>query len=314
MSIQKLFDSIYVILGPTNVGIISDLNNNTNELYLIDSGMNEDDGIRIYNEIENFFSTKSNSFKIKVIINTHSHADHCGGNKYLFDKTNCEIWSTYNEYGSMINPFLQSVIIWGGNPLPELKTSYYMPQATTPTKIISKDSCIKLNNGNTISFIELPGHYFEMIGIRVQTLENQTALFTGDAFFGREHIFKYWIPFIYDIELFKKTLDFLSNKKDTWFIPSHGTVLQRIEELIEINKIAVLSTEYCILHILRKNDLTLEDILKQVCNLNNINLKTTQYALINCTLKSYLTYLLNKKKISFYIKENKMFWHLEDNK
>ena len=306
MAVINISDYIYYISGPTNIGIIEEqLSDTKSNLYMIDSGCNTEDGKRIFTEITEYFSQKD--ITIKAIINTHSHADHCGANNYIQQKTNCEIWITENEQGSLINPFLQPIISWGGNPLPEINSSYYVAEKTVPNKIINTNEKLTLNNGIKLSFINLPGHYFEMIGILCEN-DNKKILFASDGIFGRKNIGKYWIPFLYDVKEFKNSLDTISSLNADFCIPGHGEPTSQIEETVELNKIAIISNEQCILEALKHNNQTQEDILKYVADKNEINLHIAQYMLIGCTIKAYLTFLYNEGKISYHIKENKMYW------
>lgn len=306
MAVINISDCIYYISGPTNIGIIEEqLSDTKSNLYMIDSGCNTEDGKRIFTEITEYFSQKD--ITIKAIINTHSHADHCGANNYIQQKTNCEIWITENEQGSLINPFLQPIISWGGNPLPEINSSYYVAEKTVPNKIINTNEKLTLNNGIKLSFINLPGHYFEMIGILCEN-DNKKVLFASDGIFGRKNIGKYWIPFLYDVKEFKNSLDTISSLNADFCIPGHGEPTSQIEETVELNKIAIISNEQCILEALKYKEQTQEDILKYVADKNEINLHIAQYMLIGCTIKAYLTFLYNEGKISYHIKENKMYW------
>lgn len=306
MAVINISDCIYYISGPTNIGIIEErLSDTKSNLYMIDSGCNTEDGKRIFTEITEYFSQKD--ITIKAIINTHSHADHCGANNYIQQKTNCEIWITENEQGSLINPFLQPIISWGGNPLPEINSSYYVAEKTVPNKIINTNEKLTLNNGIKLSFINLPGHYFEMIGILCEN-DNKKVLFASDGIFGRKNIGKYWIPFLYDVKEFKNSLDTISSLNADFCIPGHGEPTSQIEETVELNKIAIISNEQCILEALKHKNQTQEDILKYVADKNEINLHIAQYMLIGCTIKAYLTFLYNEGKISYHIKENKMYW------
>jgi glyoxylase-like metal-dependent hydrolase (beta-lactamase superfamily II) len=306
MAVINISDCIYYISGPTNIGIIEErLSDTKSNLYMIDSGCNTEDGKRIFTEITEYFSQKD--ITIKAIINTHSHADHCGANNYIQQKTNCEIWITENEQGSLINPFLQPIISWGGNPLPEINSSYYVAEKTVPNKIINPNEKLTLLNGIKISFINLPGHYFEMVGILCEN-DNKKILFASDGIFGRKNIGKYWIPFLYDVKEFKNSLDTISSLNADFCIPGHGEPTSQIEETVELNKIAIISNEQCILEALKYKEQTQEDILKYVADKNEINLHIAQYMLIGCTIKAYLTFLYNEGKISYHIKENKMYW------
>ena len=74
----QLADSSYYIECPAKIGIYRI---NETEVAAIDSGSDKDAAkkvLRVLNE---------NGWKLKAIYNTHSHADHIGGNKYLQDQT-----------------------------------------------------------------------------------------------------------------------------------------------------------------------------------------------------------------------------------
>jgi glyoxylase-like metal-dependent hydrolase (beta-lactamase superfamily II) len=302
----ELLPDIYVIHGPTNVGAVCVRLGKKKDVYLIDSGGSADDGLRIYSELESLFG--KDDFTLKAVINTHSHADHSGGSEYFVKKTGCGVWMSFNEKTGMENTLLQSSVIWGGYPPPELQTPYYVPARCNITRVISSEDKIMLPDGKMISFIALPGHYFEMLGVICTAPDGRTAVFTGDAVFGRNVIGKFSIPFIFDVGTFMESLDTLSNTQADWYVPSHGDAVTRITETVEMNKIAVLETITCILSIITKKPLTAEELLTAVADENGIPLKLPQYVLIGSTLRSYLTYLYNAGRITYVIENNRMLW------
>ena len=82
MELIQIGEKTYYIKNPTNIGVYKVDENN---VYIIDSGNDKDAGKKILKIIE------ENNWKIKGIINTHSNADHIGGNKVIQDRTGCEI-------------------------------------------------------------------------------------------------------------------------------------------------------------------------------------------------------------------------------
>lgn len=311
MNAVKLLDSLYYIPGPTNTGIICDNENGVNQLYLVDSGNNRVEAEKIFSTIQELFPIEKGGFELKAIINTHSHADHAGGNAFIKEKTGCEVWISYGEAGSLMNPELQSMVVGGGHPLPQVDTAYLHAEKCVPDRIIGQNTIISLNNGGKISFKELPGHYIDMLGILYTDSNEKTVFFAGDAVFGQAHILKYWIPFLFDVEKFKNTLEMLSNSDYSWYIPSHGECVNRIQETTELNLIAILSTEHCVLSEIQKQPLTKSELIKRVADRNDIKFKVGQYALIECTLNAYLTYLMKKGKINVKIEDNQLVWFAE---
>ena len=62
MAVINISDCIYYISGPTNIGIIEErLSDTQSNLYMIDSGCNTEDGKRIFSEITEYFSNKTNN-------------------------------------------------------------------------------------------------------------------------------------------------------------------------------------------------------------------------------------------------------------
>lgn len=309
MKAQKLFDSVYFIPGSTNIGIILDCPARKTELcdvYIVDSGRGKDDAAIILRELSELFPDEN--YILKAVINTHSHADHSGGNAYLQETAGCKIWCSEGEAAGLQNPLIQSSVEWGGNPIEELKTEFYLPKKCKTDKFISEDLTDLLKNGGKIQYVPLPGHYFDMFGILYTDSAGHRVLFAGDGFFGRQFLFKYWIPYIFDVGKEFETLDKLSKFKADYYIPSHGDALPRIEETVEENQIALLSTEICIMGILNKESLTFEELLKRVADKNGINMKAAQIILIGSTLRAYLVYLRESGKADFYVEGNKMFW------
>ena len=80
--------NIYVIEGPTNIGVIIEEKDTKFEVILIDSGGSELDGEKVISTLDDFFSDKQKKYELSSIYNTHSHADHCGGNAILKNKYN----------------------------------------------------------------------------------------------------------------------------------------------------------------------------------------------------------------------------------
>lgn len=316
--IYWLTETLAVFPGPTTIGIIAIPSSNSKtprELYLIDSGPDRNYCELLFNSLDKEFK----KFKIKAIFATHSHADHVGANAQIVKKTGCKIYATKKEKPSIECPELQSAISYGGNPLPEYKTSYYLCESSHVDKIIKPHDFFELAKGIYLEAIPLPGHYFEMTGFICTVPEKQNKIsktkkifFTSDGIFTRSMLSKYWIPFIYDIGQFKKSLDIIKSINADYYIPSHGDIYTEISALYELNMISVIQNEQTIIQCLKNKPCTFEDILKYIADTNDISMRLSQFMLVGSTIRSYITELYCQEKITWTFIDNKMYWKIKN--
>ena len=88
----------YYINCPAKIGIYKA---SDNDVYLIDSGNDKDAGRKVRQILD------MKGWKLKAILNTHSNADHIGGNQYLQKQTNCKIFANKIETAFTNYPLLE---------------------------------------------------------------------------------------------------------------------------------------------------------------------------------------------------------------
>lgn len=287
MELVCVGEKTYYIKNPTNIGIYKADDEN---VYLIDSGNDKDAGKKILKLVG------EQGWKVKGIISTHSNADHIGGNKVICDRTGCDVYAYNIEKAFTEYPILEPSFLYGGYPFKELRNKFLMAKETNVINI--KDH---LPEG--LEYFVLKGHFFDMIGIRT----SDNVVFLGDALFSEETIAKYHLFFIYDVNGFLNTLDYLQGIDGKIFIPSHCQATDDIKGLIElnrnkINEIINLIYECC------KNKVTFEDVLKYVFDTYSLAMNVNQYVLLGSTVRSYLSYLCDEGRIFYEFEDNKMIW------
>ena len=62
---------------------------------------------------------------------------------------------------------------------------------------------------------------------------------------------------------------------------------------------------------IEKKPLTIEEIVKYVADKNNLDMSMGQYALINSTVRSYLSVMHDAKEIKMKIEKNKLYFFTE---
>ncbi len=287
MELVKVGEKTYYIKNATNIGVykISE-----DEVFLIDTGNDKDAGKKILKLMG------EQGWTVKGIISTHSNADHTGGNKLIQDRTNCPVFTSGIEKGFTEFPILEPSFLYGGYPFKDLRNKFLLPQASRPTAIEDH-----LPSG--LEFFPLRGHYFDMIGVKT----DDEVYFLADALFSEGTVTKYHLFFLYDVEAFLKSLDYLAALEGKCFIPSHCEACSDISDLIAMNRNKVLEILDKI-YSLCSQALTFEDILKAVFDFYGLSMNPNQYVLVGSTVRSYLSYLYDKGKLRFEFRENRMFW------
>lgn len=291
MELIKVGNNTYYIKNPTNIGIYKI---NDNEVYLIDTGNDKDAGRKILKIVD------EQGWSIKGIINTHSNADHIGGNKIIQNRTNCPVLTSPIEGAFTEFPQLEPSFLYGGYPFKDIKNKFLMAKESNVTHVDG-------NLPQGLEYFSLKGHYFHMIGIKT----DDDVYFLGDSLFSAETILKYHMFFIYDVKEYLNTLDFLETLDGNLYIPSHCEAMEDISELIEINreKINEVADKICSIC---NEEKTHEEILKCIFDQYQLVMNANQYVLIGSTIKSYLSHLYECGKVNFNFRENKMYWRKVD--
>lgn len=279
----------YYIENPAKIGLYK---LNETDVCLIDTGNDKDAGRKILNKI-----LKPEGLNLKYIINTHSNADHIGGNEFLQKRTGCKIFTVGAEKLFTEKPIMESSFLFGGYPFKELRNKFLMAAPSTCSFTDDPDF------PKEFEIIPLKGHFFDMIGIK--TPDN--IIFLADSVFGEDTVEKYHIFFIYDVKEYLNTLDKIDNLDADFFIPSHAPVYEDISPLTKINREKIFEIAEKIKEIC-KEPIIFEDILQQIFKSFNLTMDINQYVLVGSTIRSFLSYLKDENQISFEISDSKVFW------
>jgi glyoxylase-like metal-dependent hydrolase (beta-lactamase superfamily II) len=261
------------------------------DAWLIDAGSDKDAGKKVLKAAE------QNSWTVKGVINTHSHADHSGGNRLVQDRTGCAVLASRTEAAFINNPILEPAYLFGAFPPKELRHKFLLAQ---------ESKCEELNEYNLpqgLEIIPLEGHFFSMIGL----LASDGTAFIADSVASAETLEKYKLSFLYDVEAFLKSLDRLEKIEAKLFVPSHAAPVEDIRELTEINRRSVLEAAETITELCRGE--MFENILKQLFDKYSLTLSFEQYALVGSTVRSYLAWLSDSGRVEARIEDNRLLWY-----
>ena len=278
----------YYIQSPAKIGLIR---LNGNEVCLIDSGNDKDAGRKI-RQILN-----ANDWKLTAIYNTHSNADHIGGNQYLQKQTGCKIYAPGIDCAFTRHPILEPSFLYGGFPCKDLRHKFLVAQESDAQDLTSD----VLPDG--FQMIPLPGHFFDMVGFRTP----DDIVYLADCLSSQETLEKYQIGFIYDVAAYLKTLEMVKGMQAKMFIPAHATACEEIAALAQCNINKVMEIAEKIVDICEQ-PLCFELILQKLFADYGLDMNFEQYVLVGSTVRSYLAWLKDTNRLNGFFDNNMLLW------
>ena len=284
----QVSDACYYIQSPAKIGLVK---LNDTEVCLIDSGNDKDAGRKVRKILD------ANGWKLIAIYNTHSNADHIGGNKYLQGQTGCKIYAPGIECDFTRHPVLEPSFLYGGCPCKDLRHKFLMAQESS-VEYLTKDV---LPNGFEV--IHLPGHFFDMVGFRT----SDDVVYLADCLSSRETLDKYQIGFIYDVAAYIKTLEMVKALKAKIFVPAHAAVTEDIIELAQYNidkvhEIGEKIVDFC------REPLYFEALLQKLFTAYGLEMNFEQYVLVGSTVRWYLSWLKDMGRLNAKFENNMLLW------
>ena len=284
----QVADRSYYINCPAKIGLIR---LNDDEVCLIDSGSDKEAGRKVRQVLD------ANQWKLRAIYNTHSNADHIGGNKYLQTQTGCRIFAPGIEHDFTRHTLLEPSFLFGAFPPKELRHKFLLAQESDAEYLTQE--CLP----DGITSIPLKGHFFDMIGFR----DSDDVVYLADCLSSEETLEKYGISFIYEVAAYLDTLEQVKTMEAKMFIPAHARETDNIAPLAQINIDKVHEVAEHILSVCEE-PLCFEHILQKMFAAYGLSMNFEQYALVGSTVRSYLAWLKDDGRLTVEFDNNMLLW------
>ncbi|MBX6396542.1 MAG: MBL fold metallo-hydrolase [Alicyclobacillaceae bacterium] len=231
---------------------------------LIDSGLDKETAKKIDQAL------CSLGYRPTVILNTHGHADHCGGNHYFQSRyPEIEIFATQHEAHFIEVPFLEPLYLsWGALPFPELRNKFLEAKPSKVTGYLPYEERRFTLRDVCFEIVPLPGHSHGMVGV----ITPDRVLYCADALFDEETLNKHPLLYYTDIGKALTSLEKLKTINTDAYVLYHGGAYTQIDGLIDQTACRLRETADHLLAVIRGDRPSLGGELKHWANGNAMNL------------------------------------------
>jgi glyoxylase-like metal-dependent hydrolase (beta-lactamase superfamily II) len=289
MELIQLGENTWYVPGRVNVGYYEE----SGKGYLIDTGLDDDYGRKLLRTIED------RKVPLAAIINTHSNADHIGGNSFIQKRTGCKIWTTRFEALITESPKIEPMFLWGAFPFLDIRNKF-MEAKPSKAEVIHNEGTIM---DTALTAVPLPGHFLDMIGI----LTPDSVFFVADSIFNPAVIKKYVFMVMLDIASAYSTFDLLEKYNAQWFVPSHSEPVSDIKLLVDANRSMVRSLSEEVLDACAVPR-SREDILAELASKHGIEMDASHFLLNQSSVAAHLTWLSEKGLIEHFVDGFRLIW------
>ena len=283
--LSQAAEHTYYIESPAKIGLVQ----TGDTVALIDSGSDKEAGRKVRQHLD------ARGLKLSAIYNTHSNADHIGGNQYLQRQTGCAVYAPGVEAAFTRDPILEPSFLYGGCPPKPLRHKFLLAQPSD-VQVLDPKAC-------PLEVIPLPGHFFDMVGYRTE----DGVVFLADCLSSRETLEKYRVSFLYDVAAYLDTLDRVAAMEAALFVPAHAAATEDIAPLARYNRDQVYAVAEDLLDLLAE-PLVFEEVLRRLFQRYHLTMDFQQYVLVGSTVKSYLAWLLDGGRVTAAFDDCRLLW------
>lgn len=288
----KLTDKTYYFDLPTKIGVYR---LDDEKVMLIDTGINAKTARRVLKAVE------KRGWRVDFIVNTHSHTDHAGGNRYICEETGCKAYAPSMERILIENPDAEAALVYGGFPCDDFRKKF---MNTEPCKTYDiKDAPLPYG----MQVLPLYGHTANMVGYKTP----DDVYFIADVVNSKETLDKAKICFVYDIDTQLETLGELKKLEGKLCVPAHAEPTKNVEYLARINAENITEIRRDILESLKEKPKTTEELSAYLSRKYEMKSDFMTLVMMTSGIRSHLTSLRRKELVNWYIEDYRHYWTAE---
>lgn len=238
-----------------------------------------------------------------AILNTHSHADHHGGNAFILKKfPHLPVYAPPLEAAIIQHPVLKPLSLYGASPLPDLRTKFLLAPASPAQPLQSGPQSV---GGAGVELIEIPGHALQMYAVRVRDV-----LYAADGLFGKDALAKHPLTFCADSAAQKASARRLGESHGVRVVlPGHGEPTPNLAELAALNLAAYERTTQAVLAAVQSGEASTDDLLARVCSALGAEMTHAGAVVLNrAVVSAHLTELVQGGQVRAFVAGNRLLF------
>lgn len=264
---------------------------------LVDSGLDDAHARKLLKAVE------ARGLTLSAILNTHSHADHYGGNAFLEARVpDLKVFAPPLEEAVLRYPVLEPLYLFGARPPKELQNKFLMARPTN-ARLAPEPGLARLA-GVTVELVEVAGHASLMFAVRVGDV-----LFASDALFGVGTLEKHPLTYCVDSRLQKESARKLLDLEGVRVVlPGHGEPTEDLAGLVAANLAAYGRTTDAVRRAAREPG-TVDELLARVCDDLGVVMANPGAVVLNRgVVSAHLVELQERGEVASRVEGNRWLW------
>jgi glyoxylase-like metal-dependent hydrolase (beta-lactamase superfamily II) len=289
--IRWLTGRVGLLPGPVNRGVVR---LEGDQVLVVDTGLDRDAARGL------LAALRAEALRPVLILNTHAHADHMGGNAQFVRASGARVGATPGEAAFLRFPLLESFSLFGGaHPPTPLRPRFLLAEPSPVDLVLGPDTSLP----GEVRVLPLPGHSLDHAGYWVDGV-----LFSGDAYLGRQVLEKHGLPFAVRIDHLLSSMEAIDETKASWFVPAHGEPCPDPGEDLRANRRRVGEIRQAVLSSLdapRETGAVAAAVGESV---GHPAVHPVQVLLAEATVRSVLSWLCDEAVIAPVVGEGQLRW------
>ncbi|WP_407568841.1 MBL fold metallo-hydrolase [Deinococcus altitudinis] len=262
---------------------------------VVDTGLDESHTRKLLRAMQEAGLTPS------AILNTHSHADHHGGNAFMLKRfPGLPVYAPPLEAAIIAHPILEPLYLYGALPPQELRSKFLLAPSSPARPVAAGTHTL---GGVEVTLTAVPGHAAEMYAVQRGGL-----LYAADALFGPASLAKHPLTFCADSAAQKRSAAGLLDLTGvTLTVPGHGEPTADLPGLVRANLDSLDHTTRAVLSACLEGAATTDELLARVCALLELTMTGAGAVVLNrSVVAAHLSELLGAAQVVMRVQDNRL--------